>query len=59
MAGRTKPGYVGKWVVPAFQLLCTWRERALGHPELLTLQPGGLGLFGETISDRKKNEKAA
>lgn len=30
--------------------MCTWRKWALGHPELLTPQPGGPELFGETIS---------
>ncbi|CAO2631339.1 hypothetical protein LEMLEM_LOCUS21236 [Lemmus lemmus] len=31
--------------------MCTWRRKwALGHPELLTPQPGGPELFGETIS---------
>lgn len=35
---------------PDFQLMCTWRKWALGHPELLTPQPGGLKLFGETIN---------
>ena len=45
----TRPGCVGGTRISSM-LTCTWRKYVLGHPELLTLQPGGLKLFRETIS---------
>lgn len=45
----TRPRYVGGTRIFS-TLTCTWRKCVLGHPELLTLQPGELKLFRETIS---------